>query len=542
MPQSLQFLDLPPELILACLVHLPFNDLTTCLNAGNRLLHDILADSVLMRYRAEQEYAGIEENLHVLSNLVISDRLKELRRREEDWLDFSPRARHTITLDFRTTGLYDLAADIYMVGDTPDPATSLCTAIKYVYTSPGPDTAQWHCINAGRPIVDFGTALEEHDLIAIVTYAPVAAHSQVYSVDVQLLRFSTGSPHPLATRPNLHIHVVSADCGSPGVSLAIVGRTLAIAFIYWGAASRDLDTLHLYDWQLGLPIVAAFEISNTALGFLTPDIIIIPNSLRATLDVFRIPPLGSKPAAQLEMWSFCLPTLQSGHTILSFRCRGEPNPRTSLVHAGRARFLPKPEDAIMLFSFETGGLDEHCFVLHRASFLRFLHAAAVASPPLFDETAAAPWSTWGPQCTSWIDGAPLSQHYITTTAGQRMVGIRYDAPERAAPVVVFDFTARALRICRRRAEAPEAAEGPGDHAAPAHARAVVRVVEHPPSGVQPAPAAAFAEPVVSLLPYVEIVSEETFDFGAVIINNENIIGVRFSGEDSVQSLEILHFG
>lgn len=162
-----QFLNLPPELILACLADLPFSDLD-CLRCGNRLLRDIIDNSVLLRYRRKQERAGLEENLHIASDLGLSDRLENLERREESWLNFTPRSTHTITIDFPTPGLYDLTSDMYHVGATVDPNTGLCTAVKSICTSPGFE-AQWRTINAGGPIIDFGTALEEHDLIAIVT-------------------------------------------------------------------------------------------------------------------------------------------------------------------------------------------------------------------------------------------------------------------------------------------------------------------------------------------------------------------------------------
>ncbi|KAJ6566388.1 hypothetical protein B0H19DRAFT_1137631, partial [Mycena capillaripes] len=83
----------------------------------------IILTSVLIQYRREQD-----ENSSVTSSSPISDRLEALRCREVNWLNFTPSSGHTITIDFETTGVYDLASDVYIVGDTAHP-NALCTAV-----------------------------------------------------------------------------------------------------------------------------------------------------------------------------------------------------------------------------------------------------------------------------------------------------------------------------------------------------------------------------------------------------------------------------
>jgi hypothetical protein len=165
----MNFLHLPPELILACLSHLPLSDIFSCVKSGNRLFRDIILASVSIRYRREQARAGVEENTTQTSDFVISDRLYDLRRRELNWLTFAPNSRLTVPIDFQPTGLYDLTSDIYFIGDTADSNTLLSTAIRYMHTSPGSEPPVWGRIDAEKPIIDFGTALQEHDLIAFVT-------------------------------------------------------------------------------------------------------------------------------------------------------------------------------------------------------------------------------------------------------------------------------------------------------------------------------------------------------------------------------------
>ncbi|KAJ7477338.1 hypothetical protein FB451DRAFT_1396331 [Mycena latifolia] len=247
------FLDLPSELILACITPLHYKDLISCLNTRNRLLYNIIVNSILVQYGLEQHLAHLEENPSQTEDVVISDRLSDLRRREADWLNFTPRSRHTLTVDFVTTGIYDLTSEIYLLGDTPDQITSICTAIKYIFTSPEVDAAQWHRVDGGKPVIDFGTALEEHDLIAMVTYTQHPGNPHMRSVDIQLLKFSTGHPHPQAAQPTLHIQDVNILIGRPGISIEIVAENLAISMVYWDYEGRDMDTLHVYNWLTGQP-------------------------------------------------------------------------------------------------------------------------------------------------------------------------------------------------------------------------------------------------------------------------------------------------
>ncbi|KAJ6566392.1 hypothetical protein B0H19DRAFT_709843 [Mycena capillaripes] len=116
-------------------------------------------------------------------------------------------------------------------------------------------------------------------------------------------------------------------------------------------------------------------------------------------------------------------------------------------------------------------------------------------------------------------------HYITVTSGQRMVSILEHHP---TSIRILDFNPQ--RVEAQRAIGPV----DGDHA-------TVRIVDGAEPPNWPEHLDAFEKPVVSRLPYVEIDSKEKFDFGVVLINDENILGVRY-GRRFVQSLEMLHFG
>ncbi|KAJ7223852.1 hypothetical protein B0H12DRAFT_1150284 [Mycena haematopus] len=502
----MHFLALPPELILACLESLPLSDLDSCLECGNRLLRDLIHDSVIIQYQREQERAGVEENPSLASNLVAADRLAELRRRESDLLNFSPRSTHPIALDFETSGVYDLGSDVYFVGDKPNPNNQMCTAIKYIHTSPG---SEWRVIDCGKSIIDFGTALEEHDLIAMVTYTLHDLNLRMASIDVLFFKFSTGAPHPLAAQPTLHIHDVETTRGRPSISIEFVGQNLALSMVYWSFARRDGDALHLYNWQSGAIRMDPLPICNTGLAFLTKDILILPNSLEESLDVFQIP--DDSPPRFLH--SFHLPIILRGASIHTFQCRSSPNPRGSLSRSGCATFLARPSSALILYTlqiFTQTGPSDHMFVLHRARFLAALDRYMSQDPDVDEEKYELEWDKWGPQCTRWLAADELSMQYITATAGQRMVTIAHDAFQNPAPIRVLDFNPATIADAQRI---------PIDGTA----TATVRVVDASTQYLE-----AFAVPIASELPYVEITSKQLFDYGAVSINDQSIVGARVS--------------
>ncbi|KAF8173964.1 hypothetical protein K438DRAFT_1728158 [Mycena galopus ATCC 62051] len=512
------FLRLPPELILACLASLPFNDLDSCLKCGSRLLRDIIRESVFLRYRREQKRAGVEENPNLTSNLAVADRLAELRRRETNWLSFTPLSTHTIALDFETTGLYDLTSDMYFVGDTADPNTGLCTGIKYMRTSPGSEAPEWRAIDCGKPIIDFGTALEEHDLIAMVTYTLHDGNPQMASIDVSFFKLSTGASHPLATRPTLHVHDIEVFRGRPVVSIELVGQNMALSMVYWSHELRDKDAFHLYNWTSGTARMKPLPVYNTGLAFLKEDILILPNALDQCLDVFQVPEDG----LTRFLHSFGLPELQKSIFIHSFQCRGSPNPRTGLLQPTGATFLPRPSDAVIVFLLQIGDAEtatNHMFVVDRRRF-----AAVIAlNRDDEDDNFDVDWQQWGPECTRWLDAEELSIQYITTTSGHRMVTIAHNAREHPAPIRMLNFSPTDVEAQRTR--------GPIDGL-----HATVRVVGPSTQHLTP-----FVEPLASELPYVEITSKQSFDYGAVLVNDQNIIGARF-GDRSVMSLEVHHFG
>ncbi|KAJ6543269.1 hypothetical protein DFH09DRAFT_928742 [Mycena vulgaris] len=521
-----EFLDLPPELILACLLHLSSVDLASCVKSGSGFLCEIVAKSIQIRYRLEQERANVHENPSRTANLPLSDRLAGLRRLVANWLNFTPNMRCTLPVH-ASTGVYDLTSDVYLVADAPDPITHHCTGIKYTFTTLACETPQWRRIDTGRPIIDFGTAFEEHDLIAIVTYTQCEHNAQQMSIDVVFLQFSTGDPHPLAAHPTLHIHTVPDSVGIPAISIEIVGENMAMSLVYWDEPTHDLDLLRIFNWYSGLPKIvcvptlAHWSLANMGIVFLTPSLLLVTNTDCASFDVFDIPASPSPSAASVIntdtervpdlLFSFLLPTLHPSHSLISYQCRGAPNPLISRArrNEGRgARFLPLAESALVVFSFgildnddDTDAATEHMFVLDRAGLLGLMSPYAPGPDRAFN---------WGTACTRFLDADTVSTYYITMTCGQRMVAIAHDARERPAPIRVLDFNPARVRAYRE------------SSASPAHVRLVgsdIALEGDASEEEEDARDGPFAERITLQLPYLETTSEELFAYGAVSIDD-----------------------
>ncbi|KAF7327359.1 hypothetical protein MKEN_00313500 [Mycena kentingensis (nom. inval.)] len=542
----MNLLDLAPELVLACVDALDdFADIRSLLRVGNRHLHALLTSSIAVRYRAYLDHAKLQENSHVLSTTLLADRLDAAKGTMTRWMSFNPISRHTITVDFASSGIYDLCGDYYFLGDAPQADTGISNSLRFIATS-DPD-AEWQVIDVGKPIIDFGLAIEEHDLIAVVTCATPENTSE-RTLDVQLLCFSTAAPHPQAAKSELHLQTNKVTGMRPSISLEVVGRTLAVSVIYWAEESRDNDILYFFDWRTGNQIMPQMYASDGGFTFVTPELLLIPNGHEPALDLICIPPADTKTTELLPIHTLRLPELQFPCQIFALQCRGDPNPRTSsfpYTTSGpgsrarpAARFLPNPTQSILYFAFSTGSplsdvTHEHVFVIPRAAFAASVLPLLSALDP--GVGADISWLDWGRYHARFLDATSMSRHYITTTVGTRLVAIAPDARVKAAPIRLLYFNENVVEAHKHVLDMPG-----GMTEMPTATLTVV-----PPDDLSAPPhfssLESFTEAVASLVPYVEIESKEKFSFDAVIVNNENIIGVNFDG-NNVSSLEVLYFG
>ncbi|KAF8054232.1 hypothetical protein FPV67DRAFT_1132241 [Lyophyllum atratum] len=453
-----QLLDLPPETIVRILCYLDLQDLVS-VTRTSRALHSINAFQVL-QYRFALQAAGLEDNPD--SSLVVAERLALLKNREEGWSNFSFDFRTTLPIQHMPSGIYDMTGGIYLLGDVNKRTLHYCKL-----PSKPSDPLTWSRIDIDRPLVDMGLSIYEHDLIAIVTTSPHPTHFGMHVIEVLLLEFSTGKPHPLARIPVLS--VVETHWPRPAIGIEIVGDHLALVLTYYvNHEHAPRDRFYIFDWKTGtlkmdLP---ALHHTYSGLVFLSPTLVLLPNARKHCLDIWSIPP-SPLPSPPRPVLSLCLPPLNLGQFILSLSCRGEPNPTLAGTPHSDQPFHAAPEDALILFNLRVGHAifplgNSFSMFVHRSALLRLAHqaqsiegAAAVGAelfegemvlvqgaempetnipePEAREDEAGPPgvfmeWKEWGPGVTRWLNAEDMPTRWITTSAGQRCV-ISTEDPE-----------------------------------------------------------------------------------------------------------------
>lgn len=159
--------DLPPELLIRILSFLTVPDLSSCLEV-NVLFSVIIKESVLLQYLIATEIAGVRDNPNC--TLDLATRLQRLDQRELAWSRFRPNFKTTIDIPHRPTGIYDLTGGLYLLGDGIPVTKGLnCVVLPSTESGPPLNELKWTRTSVGRKIVDVGLALQEHDLVAVVT-------------------------------------------------------------------------------------------------------------------------------------------------------------------------------------------------------------------------------------------------------------------------------------------------------------------------------------------------------------------------------------
>jgi len=165
-----RFLDLPHEILIEILCYLDVIDTYNCKRTC-RLLCNIISDSVKRQYFTLIKIAGMQDNPYC--KLPIADRLSALKSRESSWRFATWSSFTGIDVPSRWTGVYDLTSSVYLLGKSSDLEYDVTTGVQTIKL-PYQDhnhtgLVEWTEFNFGMNIIDFGTAIEEHDLLACVS-------------------------------------------------------------------------------------------------------------------------------------------------------------------------------------------------------------------------------------------------------------------------------------------------------------------------------------------------------------------------------------
>ena len=266
----------------------------------------------------------------------------------------------------------------------------------------------------------------------------------------------------------------------------------------------------------------------------------IPNLIQNTFEITKIVIDNDDSPHFVLLCVLHLPPLVQNASLSHFYCRAEPNPTGSgppvIPSRSDRPFHDKAEDAIVIFnisysdSFRTR-MDWLTVIVHRRALLAHIPAAHRACAPFCstpEPTPAlveVPWSVWGPPATRSFVGNPTPMHYIETTAGQRVVMLECRVP---TPIIVRDFNPYAVRTARALASADgQPQQGNWSKQLPNGNRMSLKVED----SVLTAPS-IFKEDVWSSLPYVEVVTQDEYQYDGVMMDDERILGFQVRFESS----------
>ena len=133
------------------------------------LLRTAFAVSSRLQYLAELEAAGMIDNPHC--PMAVVDRLEKLRKKEDAWAALQPDFTAKIGIPKTPSSVYDVTPNVYLRGVALSADFPVTRGIQSMrLPSDLDDTATPFIeLQMVKHIVDFGTSIEEHDLLAVVT-------------------------------------------------------------------------------------------------------------------------------------------------------------------------------------------------------------------------------------------------------------------------------------------------------------------------------------------------------------------------------------
>lgn len=212
------------------------------------------------------------------------------------------------------------------------------------------------------------------------------------------------------------------------------------------------------------------------------------------------------------MVSLSLPSLSPAYEIIRVTCRAEPNPpghqRTAQSSAdSQPAFYPSGMHAVAIFNI-TVGFRIFSFIAHRHVLLSLIPQSLSDDE---DEVPRVLWRDWEPSSTRWFQTEVLASYWITTTTGQRWVYTLKDTPSFPMSYIhVVDFNPYLVKRL-----------GPNFE----HESALSRSKVVTGSELLKADG-VFDEDVWSTLPYFECESKAMFDYAAVLMDEEHVVGIQ----------------
>jgi hypothetical protein len=230
----MQFTDLPSYVIHEILSLISPIELAAC-QLVNKQLNVTISESLILQYRFALALAMADDNPS--SMIPLPQKHKDIRSSEAAWATLQPKFIASRRVKHRTSGIYDLSAGTFLLGNASR------KALQYLQlpTRVG-DSLGWRSIILDKSIIGVGSCVFEHDLIAIITRqvpgwfairkltislisAPSTTQAGLLDIEMTLLESSTGRPHPEAENTTIFIMCCSIH---PTPTCKIVGENLVL--------------------------------------------------------------------------------------------------------------------------------------------------------------------------------------------------------------------------------------------------------------------------------------------------------------------------
>jgi hypothetical protein len=375
-------------------------------------------------------------------------------------------------------------------------------------------------------------------------------------LELWLLSFSTGQAHPLAEQPIIFIDkkILPLDWRNCKIEIVEDFIILLVTFPEW---NMNEDIFFLVCWKTGLThcvsvwgllqirapsFILYVQLASPEKGthdsftHLSQDTLVVPNLIQNTFEITKIVIDNYDTPHFVLLCVLHLPPLNQNTSPTRIWCRADPNPTGSghLIPSRSDRpFRDKAEDAIVIFNMSYDPyigiqMDRPTLIVHRRALLAHIPTVHRACAPFCSTPEPAPalvevpWPVWGPPVTRLFVGNPTPMYYTATTAGQRAVMLDR---RRSTQIIVRDFNPYAVRAARAMAsESGQSQEGNWSTLLPNGNRMSLKVEDSVLTA-----GSIFKEDVGSSLPYVEIMTQDKYQYDGVMMDDERILGfqVRF---------------
>lgn len=440
------FLDLPSEVIILIVCHLPLRGIISCKQLCHRVRTLIEHSQLLQRHF--QTMSGGLEDLFV-PGICSSQLLESLEQWEVAWrrLDIGERfARHRYhnilwTVEYVVQGGHVAAM---RMGDSDwhaPPGWSYADISRIL--SDGEGGAQdsdlaWTNIQLGNAIIPKGYVLDISQDLVVVAFYRDAIWKRMH---IQFLRFTTGKPHDLAFGWTFELDL---KCKSPSdceIGMEVLGSHLVIIVTRKTRARLPgrHQRIYLADWTRGyshcvrrVPDGTYFPI----ITFVSRDLIVLARKHDFALEVCNI--TGGKDNSLCTLRTVCVLKLPSVNprTRVRLQLRNRTPLATNasmlpVLQSSRLPFKSSPADAVLGFDIQArrpGPEDRRfSFWVHHSVFRKYsaeaMRSSRCAALPAknsrtvmgfmsrlakrvdhaFTNAPVRQWDEWGPSSTRWSE-------------------------------------------------------------------------------------------------------------------------------------------